>query len=156
FPEPDLVTYGKGIANGYSVSVLGGKKDIMKLGGLHHDTPRVFLISTTHGAETVSLAAALAALDFMEKNRVQEHFWKMGEKLKTGLLERIAKHRLEKQVSVVGFAPNLSMAFKDADGNASPVLRTKFLQEVITRGILFQNYFAISFAHGEAEIQKTL
>lgn len=154
--QPDLVTYGKGIANGYSVSVLGGKKEIMKLGGLHHDKPRVFLISTTHGAETVSLAAALAALDFMEKNHVQDHFWNMGEKLKAGLLERIAKHGLEKQVSVVGFAPNLSMAFKDADGNASPVLRTKFLQEVITRGILFQGYFAISYAHGDAEIQKTL
>ncbi len=154
--SPDLVTYGKGIANGYSVSVLGGKKEIMKLGGLRHDAPRVFLVSTTHGAETVSLAAALATIDFMEANHVAEHLWEMGEKLKTGLLASITKHRMEPFVSVVGFAPNLSLVCRDAAGNVSQLMKTVLLQEVVKRGILFQGYFAISFSHGEAEIARTI
>ncbi|MCI0611672.1 glutamate-1-semialdehyde 2,1-aminomutase, partial [bacterium] len=54
---PDLSTFGKGIANGFSLSALAGKKELMDLGGILHERERVFLLSTTHGAETHSLAA---------------------------------------------------------------------------------------------------
>jgi len=48
--EPDITTWGKGVANGFSTCVLAGKKEIMELGGIKHKKERVFLISTTHGA----------------------------------------------------------------------------------------------------------
>ena len=154
--KPDLVTYGKGIANGYSLAVLGGKKKIMELGGIHHKKERVFLISTTHGAEATSLAAALTTIQFMKDRGVSRHIWKMGAKLKKGLERLVATHGLQKQVEVYGFEPNLNMAFKDAKGVASQLLRTFFLQEVIKRGILFQGYFALSYGHGPREIERTL
>ncbi|MBI2063452.1 MAG: glutamate-1-semialdehyde 2,1-aminomutase [Candidatus Yanofskybacteria bacterium] len=154
--KPDLSTYGKGIANGYSVAVLAGRRDIMNLGGLYHKRPRVFLISTTHGAETTGLAAAIAAIGEMKKKHVTDHFWKTGRALKDGLEKLIKKHDLQKYVEVLGFAPNLSMSFKESNGNASPVLRTIFLQEVAKRNILFQGYFAISYSHQRQEINKTL
>lgn len=154
--KPDLTTYGKGIANGYSVAVLVGRQDIMGLGGLYHKKPRVFLISTTHGAETIGLAAAMAAIEEMKKKRVSEHFWKMGGVLKNGLEKLIKKHDLQEYIEVLGFAPNLSMNFKESSGNSSPVLKTIFLQELIKRGILFQGYFAISYSHKDREINKTL
>ena len=50
---PDLSTWGKGIANGFALSALAGRREIMGLGGLDHDRERVFLLSTTHGAEHV-------------------------------------------------------------------------------------------------------
>lgn len=153
---PDLITYGKGIANGYSLAVLGGRKEIMELGGITHDKPRVFLISTTHGAETISLAAALAAIKVMEDRKVQDHFWNQGADLKQGLEDLIKKHGLDQNIKVIGFPPNSSMSFADNSGAASPVSRTFFLQEVAKRGILFQGYFAISFSHGEKEIETTL
>src|SRR5690606_20301591 len=53
---PDLGTFGKALANGFSVSALVGRREIMTLGGLGHDRERVFLMSTTHGAETHGLA----------------------------------------------------------------------------------------------------
>ena len=56
---PDLSTFGKAIGNGFSVSALVGKKELMGLGGLDHDKERVFLMSGTHGAENHGLAAAL-------------------------------------------------------------------------------------------------
>ena len=60
---PDLSTFGKALANGFSVSALAGKPEIMRLGEIEHkDRPRVFLLSTTHGAETHALAAATATV----------------------------------------------------------------------------------------------
>ena len=59
---PDLSTFGKAMANGFSVSALVGRREIMERGGLHHDGERVFLLSTTHGAETHALAAALETM----------------------------------------------------------------------------------------------
>ncbi len=154
--KPDLVTYGKGIANGYSMAVLGGRKDIMELGGLEHSRERVFLISTTHGAETISIAAAQAAINIMEREDVPGQFWRNGKMLADGLTEISKRHGLTGVVDVVGFAPNLSLGIKNREGVMDPVLRTFFLQEVVKRGLLFQGYFAISMAHGEKEILRTL
>ena len=55
---PDLAIFGKALGNGFSISALTGRREFMELGGLHHARERVFLLSTTHGAETHSLAAA--------------------------------------------------------------------------------------------------
>ncbi len=154
--KPDLVTYGKGIANGYSVAVLGGRKDVLELGGIRSRKPRVFLLSATHGAETISLAAALATIDIVEKQKIPAQLWKYGAHLQKGLEQAISRHGLEKHVRVIGFAPNLSLSITDALGTPYPVLRTIFLQEVIKRGILFQGYFAISAAHKKPEIEKTV
>ena len=51
------------MGNGFAISALAGKREIMRLGGLDHDQPRVFLLSTTHGAETHALAASLETFD---------------------------------------------------------------------------------------------
>src|SRR6185436_16445321 len=53
---PDLSTFGKALANGFALSALVGRRDVMERGGLRHDAERVFLLSTTHGAETHALA----------------------------------------------------------------------------------------------------
>ena len=64
---PDLSTFGKALANGFSVSALAGRRDIMELGGSRHKRERVFLLSTTHGAESHELAAAIATMDFYQQ-----------------------------------------------------------------------------------------
>ena len=68
--EPDLSTFGKALANGFSLSALLGKQDLMERGGIYHDKQRVFLLSTTHGAETHSLAAGIATMKFYQENPV--------------------------------------------------------------------------------------
>jgi len=153
---PDLSTYGKGIANGYSLAVLAGRRDVMELGGLTHTKPRVFLISTTHGAETIALAAAYAAIQAFAEQRVAETIWKNGERLAQGIRDLIVRHSLGQYIDVVGFPPNLSMSYKDQEGAVNLALKTVFLQEMVKEGLLFQGYFAISFSHGEAEIERTL
>ena len=66
---PDLSTFGKGMANGFSLSALLGKKEIMELGGLYHNKERVFLLSTTHGAENHALAAALQTMGIYKREK---------------------------------------------------------------------------------------
>ena len=78
---PDLSTFGKAIANGFSLSVLVGKKEIMELGGLDHPYKKVFLLSSTNGAETHSLAAALATIKTMKENKTVDHLWRIGGSL---------------------------------------------------------------------------
>ena len=50
--KPDLCSFGKGMANGFSVSALCGRRDVMEQGGLRSDRKRVFTLSTTHGDGT--------------------------------------------------------------------------------------------------------
>ncbi|NCN21890.1 glutamate-1-semialdehyde 2,1-aminomutase, partial [Candidatus Falkowbacteria bacterium] len=93
---PDLATYGKGIANGFSVGVLAGKKDIMNLGGINGtDHERVFLISTTHGAENHSLAAAIASLRELQEKNVPKYLAKIGASLRKELNDIHKKYDLD-------------------------------------------------------------
>src|SRR5699024_11070349 len=61
--EADLSTFGKAMANGFPISALIGKREIMEAGGLRHNRERVFLLSQTFGAETGSLAAAIETIN---------------------------------------------------------------------------------------------
>ncbi|MGI6649716.1 MAG: glutamate-1-semialdehyde 2,1-aminomutase [Bacillota bacterium] len=82
--EPDLVTFGKGMANGFSVAALGGKREIMELGGLFSDKERVFLISTTHGAEMCGLGAFVETLKVYKELDVINRIWQSGRMLVDG------------------------------------------------------------------------
>jgi glutamate-1-semialdehyde 2,1-aminomutase len=82
--DPDLSTWGKAIANGFSVSALVGKREYMRLGDLvQWDKPRVFLMSTTHGGETHGLAAMMATMDVYKNEPVIEHMVRAGKRLMT-------------------------------------------------------------------------
>ena len=85
--EPDLSTFGKGIANGFPLSALAGRREIMELGGLRTDRDRVFLLSTTHGGETCALAAGLATISEYQKRDVIGHLHRTGEALRQGITE---------------------------------------------------------------------
>ena len=108
---PDLSCFGKALANGFSVSALAGKREFMRLGGLHHtDKPRVFLLSTTHGAETHALAAAIANMQIYEREPVIERLEWQGRRLAQGFAEVISRHGLGDYVKVVGKPCCLSYA----------------------------------------------
>lgn len=153
--RPDLTTFGKGIANGFSVSALVGRRDIMELGGLFHDKKRVFLISTTHGAENCSLAAMRASLRVYRSKPVIEHIWKIGSQLIAGLNNAAREAGLGEYFRAYGFPCSPYFACKDATGTASLELRTLFLQELVRNGVL-ANYLAPSFSHQEADVDKTV
>jgi glutamate-1-semialdehyde 2,1-aminomutase len=151
---PHLSTFGKALGNGFAVSALVGKREIMRLGGLDHDQPRVFLLSTTHGAETHALAAAIETMGIYCKHGVVEFLWRQGERLRALVERSIMENKLEDFFKVVGQPCNLVYATHDRSRQASQVYRTLFMQELIRRGILAPS-FVLSFSHGDAEINQT-
>ncbi|MGH7288328.1 MAG: glutamate-1-semialdehyde 2,1-aminomutase, partial [Myxococcota bacterium] len=78
--SPDLSVFGKALGNGLAIAALVGRREVMRLGGLDHDRDRVFLLSTTHGAETHALAAALAVIDAYEAHDVISTLHRQGER----------------------------------------------------------------------------
>lgn len=153
---PDMVTLGKGIANGYAVDALIGKKEIMELGGIKHNHgERVFLISTTFGATMSGLGAMMATIDFFEKHDVLRHLWNYNENL-MNRANMIAKELgIEDKFYFEGFGGRLNFATKDDKGNSSFEFRTLFAQEMVKNGVLIP-WVTASYSHGEKELNRTL
>jgi glutamate-1-semialdehyde 2,1-aminomutase len=152
---PDLSTFGKGLGNGFSVSALVGKKEIMQLGGYDHDRERVFLLSLTHGAEGHSLAAALETMRTYKREPVVATLWKRGEQLKQGVDKSIEENGLKGYVELIGRPCCLVFATRDEQKRPSQPFRTLFLQESMKRGILAPSLI-VSYSHTEADIDRTI
>jgi glutamate-1-semialdehyde 2,1-aminomutase len=153
---PDLSTFGKALGNGFSVSALAGRREFMRLGGLdHHDRPRVFLLSTTHGAETHALAAAMATIEVYRDEPVIERMEAAGDRLRAGFEQAIVRHRLADHVSVGGRSSCLFYGTKGIDGKPSQAFRSLFLQEIIRRGVIAPS-LATSYSHSDADIDRTV
>jgi len=151
---PHLSTFGKAMGNGFAIAALMGNREIMRLGGLDHDKKRVFLLSTTHGAETHALAASLETLRIYRERGVVEFLWKQGERLRALVNKSIAENRLEGFFQLIGRPCNLVFETRDQDQNRSQSFRTLFMQEMIRRGVIAPS-FVVSFSHCDADIERT-
>jgi glutamate-1-semialdehyde 2,1-aminomutase len=143
------------MGNGFSVSALAGKKELMCLGGLEHDKERVFLLSLTHGAENHCLAAALETMRVYQREPVIEVLWSQGKRLATGINKSINEHKLNGYFEVLGKPCSLVYATRDDNKQSSQPFRTLFLQETIKRGILAPSLI-VSYAHKDSDIDKTV
>jgi glutamate-1-semialdehyde 2,1-aminomutase len=152
---PDLSTFGKAIGNGFSVSALVGRRDIMDLGGLYHDKEKVFLLSLTHGGETHSIAAAIATINELRDKDVISHIWKVGEELQDGFNRLSRELGLGELVTMKGYPCSPIIICRDQEGEISLPYRTLFLQDMIANGVLVP-YIAPSFSHTEREVEITL
>jgi glutamate-1-semialdehyde 2,1-aminomutase len=153
--DPDLSTFGKALANGFSVSALAGKREFMRLGGFDHDMERVFLLSTTHGAETHGLAAAIATMQVYRTEPVIETLWSRGERLATGLKAAAASAGVADHVPFLGPPCCLVFGSRDETGQPSQPFRTLLMQELIERGILATS-LVVNYSHTEADIDRTI
>lgn len=152
---PDMATFGKAIANGFSVSALVGRRDVLELGGLHHEAPRVFLLSATHGGETHALAAARATLRVLDEEDGTARLWRIGEALQRGLNEAARRVGVgEEHFRAEGLACSPILTFDGGDPARTAGLRTLFLQETVARGVLIP-YVAPSLAHDDAAVERT-
>jgi glutamate-1-semialdehyde 2,1-aminomutase len=137
---PDLATFGKACANGFAVSALAGRRDLMELGGIDHHRERVFLLSTTHGAETHALAAARATWRVYREEGVVATMYARGRQLAEGVRAAAADRGLSDHFLVLGRDCNLVYATLDAAGERSQEMRTLFLQETIRRGLIAPSF----------------
>lgn len=146
---------GKGIANGFSACALTGRAEIMELGGIRREgEDKLFLISTTHGAETTGLTAMMATIDEFKRHGMIESNWKRGECLRQTIERIIRQHELEKYLQVIGYSCLLALVCRNTAGMPDDAYRTLMMQEMIARGVLFQGLFYTTWSHWESELNR--
>jgi glutamate-1-semialdehyde aminotransferase len=152
--RPDMATWGKGIANGFSFCALTGIREVMELGGIQQEgEEKVFLISSTHGAETHSLSAVIATLDVFSRENVIAHNHEIGSFLIQECQGLIDRYRLGKFIQVLPCVWMPTFIFLDQEGLPSPGFKTLAMQEMIRHGVLFQGVFVPCYSHSMQDIQ---
>ncbi|CAN7157046.1 aminotransferase class III-fold pyridoxal phosphate-dependent enzyme [Paenibacillus sp. LjRoot56] len=146
---PDLATFGKGLANGYPLSAVVGKAEIMRL------MEEIFF-SFTFGGETLSLAAAKATMSKMQSQPIVETIHNQGRKLLSGIQNLINKHELSDVLSIAGHPSWLFLTFKDQSTYSQWELKTLYFQEMFSHGFLTTGTFNMSYAHTDQDISDLL
>jgi glutamate-1-semialdehyde 2,1-aminomutase len=146
---PDLATFGKGLANGYPVSAVAGKAEIMKL------MEEIFF-SFTFGGETLSLAASYAVLNKLEREPVIAKLFETGETLILQLNKLISEFNLGHIFSVSGYPVWSFFIIKDTEQYNSWELKTLLLQEMFANGIFMIGTHNISYSHSEKDIENLM
>ncbi|WKE66731.1 aminotransferase class III-fold pyridoxal phosphate-dependent enzyme [Gallaecimonas kandeliae] len=145
---PDLATFGKGMANGFPLSAIVGKAEVM---ARMHD----IFFSGTFGGETLSLAAAKATIGKLERLDGPARLASLGQRLLDGLEGLIAEHRLEGLVSTSGH-PSWSFLHLTPKRYSVLELKSLLLQELIERGFLTLGTHNLNLCHTEADIDALL
>ncbi len=152
---PDISTFGKAMANGFSVSCVAGKREIMQHGSIEFENrERTFLLSTTHGAEMSSLAAFIQTINFLKENNVIQHMWNYGDKLKDMMNNIAYDLKIDDKFNVSG--PSCSPVYdtKNNDMKSSLEFRTLFSQEMIKNNVLMP-FITICYRHQHKELMLT-
>ncbi|MFI9508318.1 glutamate-1-semialdehyde 2,1-aminomutase [Nocardia sp. NPDC052566] len=153
--RPDLSCWGKAMGNGFPISALAGRRELMELGGLRTDRDRVFLLSTTHGPEAGALAAFRAVARAYTTTDPVARMEHAGELLAAGVNAIAADLGIAEYLQVMGRPSCLIFVTRGPDGAPSQAFRTLFLQELLERGVLGQS-FVTSAAHTDADIEHTV
>lgn len=146
---PDLACFGKGLANGYPISALAGRRDIMKL------MEEIFF-SFTFGGEALSLAAAKATLTKLRREPVIARIAAMGQRLLDALPPLIAESGLERVLAVKGHPSWTFLTIADADGAGGYAIKTLLMQELHARGLLSVGTHNLNYAHQDADLDTLL
>ena len=135
--HPDLATFGKAMANGFPVSAVLGRADVMEA------ATRTWISSTLAG-EACALAAVSAVIAWHERTEVCDTLWRTGEEM-MGVVSRAITSAGISGITVDGTAPMWLLRFDDS------ALETRFLELAVEEGVLFKRgaYNYASLAHDE-------
>jgi 3-aminobutanoyl-CoA transaminase len=147
---PDLSVLGKAIANGYPISVVTGKKDVM-MAAAHK-----LFISSTFFPNSDAFIAALKTIEILERDRVLENIWEKGERFMAKIKALIEKHNVGAELT--GVAPMFYVTFKKDETGAYKGKRTDFYTQLIRKGFFFSphHHAYISYRHTEEDLELTL
>ena len=146
---PDLACFGKAMANGFPLSAVVGRRDIMEV------FDEIFF-SFTFGGEALSLAAARATIAKFRATNVIERLWPQGAALQDGYTALARERGRGGRTGCIGFTPRTVLTFKDATGADALPMKSLFQQEVIKRGILTSGGFNLCSAHSDEDVRRTL
>ena len=146
---PDLAAMGKGVANGFPLSIVAGKRSFME------PFEEIFF-SFTFGGETASLAAAMATLDVMEREDYWAHVWRLGARLQSGFRALARSYGVAGIADCGGLPPWTVVVFKETEHWSSLQLKSLFQQEMLRHRVLFSGSQFICLAHTDDDVDRTL
>ena len=146
---PDITTIGKGMANGYPISAIGGSVKIMKI---FED----IFFSGTFGGDCVAMSAALKTLEIIDKNNVPNFLEKQGNKIIKSLQNLISDQNLEDIINISGHPSWSFTIFKDNKKYSALEIKTLFMQEMIKRGVLTFGTHNLNYSHLDQDISDLL
>ena len=146
---PDLACFGKAMGNGFPISCILGKSEVMTV------FEEIFF-SFTMGGEIASIAAALKVIDILKTTDALDTIKSNGKKLQDGLNVMSREAGLQDCIKCVGHPSWSLIRFSDIANCESAVIRTLFIQELNKRGILSLGAHNMSTSHGNAHIEQTL
>lgn len=153
---PDLSTFGKAMANGFSLAAVTGRREVMEVGAINKPgLERTFLLSTTHGGEMPALGAFVEATRINKEEDVTAHLWDYGSKLRDSIAEVATRHGVSDYFLTEGPAVALNYITRDAGRNPSMPMRTLLAQELLRRGVMMP-WISFSQAHGDIQLTETV
>ena len=146
---PDLACFGKAMGNGMPISAVVGRADIMRL-------MEDIFYSGTFGGEALSLAAAIATIDKIEREDVVARLWAIGGELMAQVSTRIAGAGLSEAIGLAGAPPWAILTYKDHNRTSKEAIKTLFLREMIAAGVLINASHNVCFAHSATDLDRVL
>lgn len=146
---PDLATFGKAMANGYPISALVGKKEIMKV------MENEVFISSTFFPNSLEMAASMKCIEILERDNVIENIWDKGRLFLAKLTEIKEKHGAP--VTVSGIPPMPFITFDKVD-DMYKARRKEFYTQTIRHGLFIQPYhhWYICYRHTEKDLEYAI
>ncbi len=147
---PDLTVLGKAIANGYPISVVTGKKDVMMMAA-----DKLF-ISSTFFPNSEGFVAALKTIEILERDKVLENIWEKGDRFMEKIRLLLDKYPVGARLT--GVAPMFYITFDKDETGEYKNKRTDFYTQLIRKGFFFSpfHHAYISFRHTEEDLNLTL
>ena len=146
---PDLACFGKAMGNGFPISCVVGRADVMNI---FED----IFFSFTFGGEVASMAAAMKVLDILETTDALARMDANGRVLQEGLNALAKEAGLHERIKCIGYPTWSLIKFLDADGKDSLLVRSLFTQECVKRGVLLLATHNMTAAHDPLAIEHTL
>ncbi len=142
--EPDMAMFGKALGNGYPITAIIGREEIMEA------AQRTF-ISSTFWTERIGPSAAIKTLEIMNNLKSWETVTKNGRYLSNGWL-RIAKEN-DIEIELSGIDPLIGFNFKSKN---HLIYKTIITQEMLKKGYLASTLCYLSISHTPEIIDKYL
>lgn len=146
---PDLTCLGKAIANGMPLSIVTGRADIMG------EFENVF-VSGTFAGETLSIAAAIATINKLEKCNVPDAINIKGGKLRAGVNNLIERSKLSDHIKIAGHNSWQFINILPHSNGSAIEMRTFLMRKLLDFGALIIASHNISYAFSEANEAITL
>ena len=145
---PDLACFGKAMGNGFPISCVVGRADVMKV---FED----IFFSFTFGGEVASMAAAMKVLDVLETTDALARIYANGLTVQEGLNALAKEAGLQDRIQCIGYPFWSLIKFLDAGGKDSFLVRSLFTQECVKRGVLLLATHNMTAAHDPLAIEQT-